>query len=262
MQLTTPEIVLWYSAILLELLVFGLAFWRRLYLHLPVFTGYLTVVIVREVFIYWVYYRAGYTSQLAFYSFWASQAVQLAGRAASVGELAWCASRPYPGFRVVLRWVLPGIALVLLLRAAFVATENAWHLPSFVLTLEREFELTAAVLLVTLFALARWYQVGMETFQRLIAAGLFVYSLVQVLNNAISRQWLESYFHWWDAVRVASFHAALAIWLIALAKPLPAPAKMPAPPDPHALRDFMRQGTEVIHQLAARLRRFRKRSGK
>jgi len=207
---------------------------------------------------YCVYHSAGYTSRLAFFSFWITQTVLLAARAAAVGELAWNAVRAYPGFRIVLRLVLTGIILILLLWAAFEAVANASRLPPFVLGLERDFELTAAAVLVVLLALSAHYEVPVQTTQRLIALGLLVYSLVQVLNNSISRQWLESYFHWWAAIRAASFHAALVIWLVALGKPLPAPAKAAPSPDVESVAVFMRRGTQVIHELAGRLRRFRK----
>ncbi len=256
---TTPEIIVWYSGLFLQFAVCALAFRRRLYLRLPVFTSYLTVVMAREVFMYWVYHGAGYTSRLAFYSFWITQAVLLAGRAASIGELAWSASRSYAGFRAVLKWLLPAIALILLSRAVGVAMENASRLPSFVLTLERDVELTAAAILIALLAAGRRYQVHLESPQRLVAVGFVVYSLVQVLNNAISYQWLESYFHSWNVIRAGSFFAALTIWLVALARPLSAPADAPAPLDIEPLRDFMRQGTQVVHELAGRLRQFRKK---
>lgn len=262
MPITTSQILLWSSAFFLELLVLLLAVRRRLYLQLPLFSLYLALLITRAVFIFAVYHSAGYTSHLAFYSYWITQAVLSTGRAAAIAELAWAASRNYPGFRLVLKWVLSCLALILLLRAAFLALQNTSRLPSIVLNLERDIELAAAVILVVLLALSGRYQVRLETFQQLIAIGLFVYSLVQVLNNVVSRQWLQSYFHWGDAVRILSFHAALLIWLIALARPLPAPAKMPAPLDVGPFRDFMREGTAAIQNLAARLRRFRKSSEK
>ncbi len=207
---------------------------------------------------YCVYLSAGYTSRLAFFSFWITQTFLLAARAAAIGELAWSAAHAYSGFRIVLKLVLTGIILTLLLWAASEAVANGSHLPRFVLSLERDFELVAAVVLVALLVLTAHYEVPVQTTQRLIALGLLAYSLVQVLNNTISRQWLESYFHSWAVIRAASFHAALVIWLVALWKPLPAPAKAAPGPDVESVAAFMRQGTQVIHELAGRLRRFRK----
>ena len=259
MHLTNFEIILWYFTLLLDVLVCVLAFWRRLYVHLPLFTTYLTVLLAREAFMYWVYHSAGYTSRLAFYSFWMTQALLVIGRGASIGELGWVASRPYPGFRVVVKWVLSCIALVLLVFAAAIAITNISRLPPFILGLERDIDLTTTIVLVALFALSRRYRVSLESPQRLVAVGFFVYSLVQVLNNAISRQRLESYFHGWAIVWIVSFDAALVIWLLGLVRPLPPPPETPQPADLQAVREFMQQGTRVIRELSAHLSRFRKK---
>jgi hypothetical protein len=210
---------------------------------------------------YWVYQSAGYSSAPAFYSFWITQALLITGRGASIGELGWVASRPYPGFRVVLKWLLSSIALALLVFAAAIAITNASRLPGFILGLERDLDLTTAIILATLFALSRRYRVSLERPQGVVAAGFFVYSLIQVLNNAISRQWLESYFHGWTVVWFVSFDVALAIWFVGLVKPLPPPPlpETPKPADLQAVREFMQQGTEVIRDLSAQLSRFRKK---
>jgi hypothetical protein len=89
--------------------------------------------------------------------------------------------------------------------------------PAFVLRLEHNLELTAAVVLFVLLSLAFYYQVMMSSVQKLIAVGLFLYSVTQVVNNAISDQWLQPYSRWWGIVCLTSFHIALVIWVIALA---------------------------------------------
>jgi hypothetical protein len=257
--MSTSELVLWYSGLFLQVLVCALTFWRRRRLGLPVFTIYLSVLVAREAFMAGVYHSAGYTSRLAFFSFWITQTLLLAARGAAIGELAWNAARAYPGFRVVLKLVLGGIILTLLLIAAFEAIANSSQLPVFVLGLERNFELTAAVVLVVLLGLSARYQVSLPTTQRLITFGLLAYSLIQVLNNSISRQWLESYFRFWAIVRAASFHAALVIWLVAVWKALPAQAQPTSPPDADSAA-LMRRGTGLIDDLAERLKRFRKKT--
>jgi hypothetical protein len=51
----------------------------------------------------------------------------------------------------------------------------------------------------------------------------------------------------------------LLIWLIALAKPLSHVREAAPAVDHRRLREFMRQGTEVIHDLASRLNQFRRK---
>jgi len=258
MALTKFEFVLWYFSLALELLVCLLAFHRRLYRQLPVFTAYITAVFLRGLVMYWVYHEIGYASRAALYTFWITQAMLLACRGAVIGEIAWTACRPYRGFRVVITWFVAAIFLALLILASWLAIDAPAQLPAFVLRLERNLELTAAVVLFLLLSLAFYYQVMLSSVQKLIAVGLFLYSLAQVVNNAISDEWLQPYFRWWGIVRLTSFHLALAIWLMALVKPL-AQEPVPEPGDVRPIREFMRQGNEIMHDLSARLGRFRRK---
>jgi hypothetical protein len=259
MELTTSDLVLWYISLFLELTVCALALRRRLYLYLPVFTGYIVAVFVRGLLMYWVYGRMGYTSRPAFYSFWGTQAVLLAWRGASIGELAWTASRSYFGFRVILKWLVASISFLLLVQVSWLAIKTPAQLPAFVLALERNLELTAAIILLVLLFLTFHYQIMLSAAQKLIALGLFLYSLVQVVNNAISNEWLRPYFHWWEVVRLVSFHMALVIWLFALKKPLAQPPISLQPTDLQPTRELVRQGTAAMHGLSARMSWFRKK---
>jgi hypothetical protein len=259
MGLTTSELVLWYVSMFLELMLCALAFRRRLYRQLPVFTGYTAAVLVHGLPLYWVYRSAGYASHTAFYFFWATQAVLLAWRGASIAELAWTASRSYFGFRVIMKWLVASISLLLLIQVLWLAIKTPSRLPPFVLALERDLELTASVVLLVLLFLTFRYQIMLSATQKLIALGLFLYSLVQVVNNAISNQWLRPYFHWWEVVRLISFHVALVIWLFALRKPL-VQQTIPTPPvDLQPTRDLVREGTAAMNGLSDRMSQFRKK---
>ena len=258
MTLTTSELILWYLSLFLEMLLCVLAFRRRLYRQLPVFSAYIAALLLRGLVLYWIYHEIGYASRPALYTFWITQAVLLACRGAVIGEIAWTASRPYYGFRVVITWLVAGIFLSFLILASWLAIEAPSQLPAFVLRLERNLELTAAVVLFILLSLAFHYQVMLSSAQRLIASGLFLYSVAQVVNNAISDEWLRPYFRWWSIVRLTSFHVALVIWLIALTKPFGQPP-VPKPGDIGPLREFMREGNQIMHGLSARLGRLKRK---
>jgi hypothetical protein len=259
MGLTTSDLVLWYISLFLELTVCVLALRRRLYRYLPVFTGYILAVFVRGLLMYWVYRRMGYTSRPAFYSFWGTQAVLLAWRGASIGELAWTASRSYFGFRVIMKWLVASISFFLLIQASWLAIKTPAQLPAFALALERDLELTAAIVLLVLLFLTIQYQIMLSSVQKLIALGLFLYSLVQVVNNAISNEWLRPYFHWWEIVRLVSFHLALVIWLFALRKPVIQQTIPVQPADLQPTREVVRHGTEIMRGLLERMSRFRRK---
>lgn len=259
LQLSQPELALWYVGLLLELAICALAFHRRLYRQLPVFTGYVTAVLARGIFMYWTYQQTGYASRMAFFSFWTTQAGLLVWRGVSIGELAWTASRPYLGLRVVMKWLVATISSTLVVVALWFVVETPSQFPAFVLALERDLELTAAVVLLVLLSLTAHYEVELSHVQKRIALGLFLYSLAQVINNVVSKQWLLPYFHWWAVVRLTSFHVALVIWLVALLKPVSQEPKAEVPADLQPIRAFMSAGTAAMHDLSTRLSRFRRR---
>jgi hypothetical protein len=257
MHLTTAQTIVWYSGLALELLVCFFALRRKLYREFPIFTAYLFLVAARSIVVFGLYHSSGFRSRAVLYFYWITEVLQLCMRLAAIGELAWVVSRPYPGFRAVLKWVLPGIALALLLRAGFAAAPRARWWPGNVI-LERELELTAAVVLCVLLALSRLYEVELQALVRYLAAGLLFYSLFQVANNIISQHRWHSNFHDWAVVRTGSFYVSLLIWLAGLVMAqIPLPRVTPA--DVEQQREVMNQGTEAMDKTMEQMRRFRKR---
>ena len=158
-----------------------------------------------------------------------------------------------------MKWLVASTSLLFLIEVSWLAIKTPAQLPAFVLALERNLELTAAIVLLVLLFLTFHYQIMLSAAQKMIALGLFLYSLVQVVNNAISNEWLRQYFHWWEVVRLVSFHVALVIWWFALRKPL-VQQTVPAPPaDLEPTREFVRQGTATMKGLSERMSRFRKK---
>jgi len=252
MHLTLGSYVFGIVNLLLELVVCVYAFRRRLYLRLPMFTAYLTLLLARNLVLAFLYQAFGENSRVAFDSYWATQSMLLAARGAAVGEIAWRTLRMYRGIWALGSLLLAGIALVLIAEAWLAALGNRSRLAAFVLTAERGLELAVVVLLVALFCLSRYYGIRMERVEKLVALGLGVYSAFQVINNSFMREWLARYFQWWAEFRVASFLAALVIWWLALRKPLPAeqPAPVMLPQDVY---------DELAPQVSFRLRKLNER---
>lgn len=257
MHLTTGQYAAWLIGFALECLVCGLAVRRKLYRDFPVFTTYAFVVLARSLLMFGLYRTAGYSSKTALYSYWLTQALELFLRGAAIGELAWVVSRPYPGFRKMLKWVLPGIALALLVRAAFATVPHARLWPGY-LIFERELEFTAAVVLCVLLALSRRYDVEVQARVRYLAAGLLFYSLFQVANNAISQSPHQSRFWLWAVLRTSSFDIAALIWVIGLVMTEQIPLRRAVPEDVERQRELMNQGTKAMDKILARLRRFKR----
>jgi hypothetical protein len=255
MHFTTAQTIVWYTGFALELSVCVFAMRRKLYRDFPLFLGYLLLVPARSLAVFVLYHTIGYRSQATHEFYWLTEALLLFVRAGAIAELAWVVSRPYPGFRVVLKWVLPAIVLVLVLRAVF-ATGHAALWPGYVI-LECELELTAAVVLCVLLALSRRYEVELQALVRYLAAGLLLYSLFQVANNVVSQHGWHSDFHDWSVVRTSSFFISLLIWLVGLMKARVPPPRVTAA-DVEKHREVMTKGTKVMDKIVARLRRFRR----
>lgn len=255
MGLTIGQTVLWYLTFALEVVVFGLAVRKRLYAHLPIFTSYLALLILRATFIFIAYCFIGYRSRFAFYSYWLSEGILLLARGASIGELVWAASRWYAGLRRILRSLLPTIVCALLAQASWAVLTRTSRIPVFVLTVEQSLELTAAVALVAFLVFSRFYDISSPRLQRLVATGLLFYSLIQITNNAISKYGVESHFHWWEGVRSTSFSVALIIWLIALMRPLrdQAGESLQTPVDLERSQHLLRRGPPLLRVLYNRL---------
>jgi hypothetical protein len=253
------ESALWYSSIALDVALCALMVWRRFYRRLPVFAIYVAVLLAREIFLYWTYRAQGYNALGSFYSYWMTEGLAVAVRGLAIGELAWSASRLYPGFRAVLKWSLTAVAAVFLLYSSTVAFTNARRLPSLILGLERDLNLTAAVALLVLLGLSQRYDVFWDVPRKLIALGFFVFSVLQVPGNAISIEFVRSHFYLWNVVRTLSFEVAQVLWIFALIRNWPQVAiDTPEPTDIEALRALVRDGNERLRLISARLSRFRK----
>jgi hypothetical protein len=261
MDLSFVQVGLWFSTFLLECVVCFLAFRRRLYLQLRVFSAYLAMLVLREGFLYWAYHVFGYSSRFVFYAFWVTQAIVLLLRAGSIAEIIWKASRVYPGFRTIAGWLIALVSLLLVGRAGLVVVHNVMNAPVLILGVEHHVEFTAAVVLFLLFVLWIRYDVPLRQYEKLIAIGLFAYSLIQEVNDAVAQHWVGPYFHWRDRIRVVSFMVVLIVWIVALKKPLAGPMIEPAPAPLSDIREYMHYGTALIENLYRNLRKFRKTWG-
>ena len=228
MQLTASDYVLWGLATFLELILCILVVRRGLYRRLPFFSAYLALAFASGILVWWAYHVLDYGSWAAWYFSRIVQGVVLVARGLVIVELCRVSLRAYRGIWALACRLLCAIALLLLVNATINARGHADHINAFVWAAERGLELAAAVVLLSLFLISRYYQIRIEHAPRVIAFGLCFYSLIQVLNNSFMAEWLAHYVPWWNGTRLASFQVALAIWLLALRRPLPSPAPAPA----------------------------------
>jgi hypothetical protein len=94
------------------------------------------------------------------------------------------------------------LAILFLCLTAIIALTSARKLSPLILGLERDLNLTAAAVLIVLFALSQFYDVVFDSARKLIALGFLIYSTLEITNNAIPVAWLGAHFHHWNIVRV------------------------------------------------------------
>jgi hypothetical protein len=259
MHLTVLDQVLWGVGTALKVLVCVLAFYRRLYRRLPLFTVYLALLLGEAAVLWYAYHQWGFTSLAARYVYWSALGVVLLARGLVVAELCSTTLKGYPGIWSFI-WKFLCVAAGLLVGYAGIASmqENS-HTIAFLLTAERGLELAAAVILVVLLGIIVRYKIRSDPVVRYIVLGLALYSTFQVMNNTFMSRWMASYFHWWSSTRVASFDITLVIWLIPLLRPLSA-----APPPPPQFSEqasvfLLRRVLDRMHEVTEQLKRPRRR---
>src|SRR5258708_34338409 len=105
----------------------------------------------------------------------------------------WKASRGYPGFRMIAGWLAGLVSVLVIGRVSWVVVHNVMDAPVLILGVEHHVEFTAAVVLFLLFVLWIRYDVPLRQHETLVAVGLFAYSLVQEVNDAIAQHWVGPY---------------------------------------------------------------------
>jgi hypothetical protein len=246
MYLTHLNYGIWLATTVLELLVCGMAYARRLYRRLPLFTAYITAVVVSEGVMWGVYRGFGFASWTAYYSAWITHATLLFVRGLAIAELCFCVLRAYSGIWALAWRILLTVFIVFMIHAAYASAHRPYWLGSFVMALDRDTELAATGVLIALLVIGRYYALGIDSLEHRIAAGLCIYSVARVMANAVMLQAVGAHFSglaafqawvaqaqiWWNTAQGLAAVYALALWAVALRKPVatqrPVPELLPA----------------------------------
>jgi hypothetical protein len=252
MHLTQLENYLWAIGTALKVFLCVLAWHRRLYRRLPFFFVYV-VLLVAEVLVVWSAYRLwGYTSGVAWYTYWCAVGALLVTRGFVVAELCRASLRDYPAIWSLLRKGLGLIAVIVLAAASFAAYQSKIPIAAFIVTAERGLEISILVILVAMIGLAVRYDIAPAPLERDIILGLAVYSTFQVLNDSFINQWMAPHFLWWNSTRILAFDAALLLWIFALRKPIPPtdrPVLLSADGSQHLLGGLLARMRAAIEEL-------------
>src|SRR5437879_10272923 len=194
---------------------------RKNYRAYPAFTFYIAMSLTQAALLYAVYRRWGYSSLASWSVAWGSQAATICARAVAVAELCRHSLSRYLGIWALAKRILLLCAGLVLLYSG-VAARHQWKLalPS----AERALELSIATAIVVLFLFTRYYDVRIESADRLLVTGFCLYSCFRALNDTIADRVLYRYSEVWIFMGMLAFFVSLSLWSSALRKPLTATA--------------------------------------
>lgn len=216
------NVIRWTFGLCLDIVVAIVALRSGLFKRLPVFTAYLFVVAVCDLFSSLLRMLFAFTSAPVFYGYWTSQAVMMGLRAAAVGEICYRILSPYHGIWRLCRLFLASVALFLLVSAMFSAAGKQHSLTVFITLLQRGLELAIVGTLAFALVFAKYYEVKIERFMMLIIGGLIFYSAVQIGNSELMSTLKDSYYQVYAGLTLVSFNVSSLVWLVAVWKPVPA----------------------------------------
>jgi len=237
----------------LDIVVAFAAVRSGLFKRLPVFTAYLVVVVSCDLLADSFRLLLGSRSTPVFYEYWAGQAVMIGMRAGAVAEICFRILSPYIGIWRLWRIFLAGVALFLLVSAAYSAAGQQHSMTVFITVLQRGVELAIVGTLAFALVFAQYYELKIERFMKLIVGGLVFYSAVQIGNSQFMSTLKSSYYEIYSGISLLSFNIAALIWLAAVWKSVPAAAAVPQASDLGAFGVSVPEVNARLRELNARL---------
>ncbi len=226
----------------LKTLLCSLAYARKIGNRLPYFFVFTILLLANSVFQALMMWQFGYHSAVYYYSAWISSAVVIIARSGAVAELCWNCLRTYPGIWTLAWRFFALMALVLLAHAAWDTSGQPHWITAYVLTLDRDIEISTFLILAAMLWTSHYYRIGLERFQQWVAIGICFYCITAFANSTILRDLFTANFPTWlamlprmnqlndisDLVDVAATGLTLGTWCFLLRHPLPEPAPEPA----------------------------------
>ena len=204
------------TSICLELTLLYGAWKCRLYRQLAFFSAYIVLVIVQELFGWWVSKTPWFYSDAYYYIFWSTQLVLSLLRLLTIAEIAKRSLRGYPAIWTLAWQILSGAAVILLSWATYSAVPYWHHVKRFIAVGGQRFELMQAVLLLLVLALVAYYHLRVAPLYRFVLIGICIYAAVTVADSQLyllNSKMADSIFGY---VRQGSYSISLAVWTYAV----------------------------------------------
>lgn len=230
--------------------------WRRgLFHRLPLFTAYLSAVVLIDLFRFSVIFTLGPRSKTEFIVYWTTQWILVLLRAAVVYELCRKMLGAYPGVWRLCIMILGLAAMGLVCLTLLDTTRQGPYIARLFLTIERGFELEVLGVLLVVSLFSRYYRIPVDRLISLMILGLSVYSAMALLNDTFASHWFQNVWVVWREVRGDSFLFAEVIWLAAIAlwRPAEEQQRVPVLLDPAVYSELTPVVSYRLRELNARL---------
>lgn len=255
------ETALSWLTVAFELTLCGFVFARKAHRILPFFASY-TYLLLTCTFLVWLTYTAtGFTSLIAYRVFWTSTFFLAAGRSLAIAELCRFELRNYRGIWGLVSRVLLAVSFLFCVHAAVDAWDQPYGMSIFSATWNRDLAIASIAVLALMLLIRGYYGLGLNSLQRMIAAGLTFTCAIDAVGYTVFRSIMAGPLHswflqsqkalWsslasqvrfvgdvWSAIHLFAFMVAIAIWCYSLAKPVVKEAAAPELLPAHIYREM------------------------
>jgi hypothetical protein len=238
---------LWAGSVVFQAVILVLLIFRGYFRTLRFFTAYIVLNLLQAGFLHAIYSRYGPTSNIAYACAWQSEAATLVAKAFATVELLRLVLLSYRGI-----WGLVWRLLALTCLGALIGVGIAARGQGDWATMEgdRGYNLIFATAVLACLALVRYYRIRVEPTYRILLAGFCFYSCIKILINTILQGFLyqrsADFESIWQTITVSGYLVVLAVWAVALLRPVPAAAQQP-PTLPSSA--YMKIAPEIHYQL-------------
>jgi hypothetical protein len=240
---------LWGASFVVQAVICAILIFRGYFRTLPFFTAYITLNLVQAVFLRAIYGRYGSASNFAYACAWQSEAVTLIAKAFATVELLRLVLLSYRGIWGLAWRLLAFTCLGALIGVGIAARgQGDWA----TMEADRGYNLIFATAVLACLALVRYYRIRVEPTYQILLAGFCFYSCIKILVNTILQAFLyqrsADFESIWKTTTVSAYVVVLAVWAVALLRPVPAAAQQRATLPPSA---YMQIAPEIHYQLRA-----------
>jgi len=214
---------------------------RHLEKRLPYFATYAAAMLISNLALSFVFWRFGFRSHTAYYTFCTATAAVVLVRSFCIVELCRNALHAYRGIWELAWRLLALLTFSFCAHAALDARGQPNWIAVYQLTIQRDIAVSSVAILIVLFLITDYYRIPWELLQKWIALGICFFCLIEFVNNAVLRDVFIKYMIRWNAMKdqidhvngvwnivyVSATLVTLGMWCFVLRKPLPEPSRVP-----------------------------------